>query len=272
MLISVIVAVYNIEEYIARCIESIQKQSYQELEIILVDDGSTDTSGRICEEYAAIDDRIKVIHRENGGLSAARNTGIEAACGEYIAFVDGDDWIEPSMYEVMAEQAQQYQADLVVCRYRCVYKNGCKDDSTGNVTVYRKPLEMLIQYLKEDECFLIQRTAWNKLYHRSLLGEERFPVGKWYEDAVFSAKMVGGAKCGVYVDTAFYNYVCEREGSIMNAGMTERIFTDMIPAFLDKEIFLSQFDNKEPVLIHQYYFYKRLLLYYREIYLKKIEH
>ncbi len=96
---------------------------------------------------------------------------------------------------------------------------------------------MLLQYLKEDEAYLIQHAAWNKLYKRELLGEERFPEGEWYEDVVFSAHILSRVHTGVYVDTAFYNYVCEREGSIMNAGLTERVFTDRIPAYLKKKHF-----------------------------------
>ena len=266
MLISVIVPVYNIEKYIARCIESIQNQTYRELEILLVDDGSTDSSGKICDEYAEKDERIQVIHRKNGGLSAARNTGIEVAKGEYIAFVDGDDWIDDTMYEEMAKLAKENTADFVACRYRCIYKDYQIDGSTGKVTVYTQPLSMLIQYLKEDEAFLIQHAAWNKLYHRDLLGEDRFPEGKWYEDIVFSAKILSRVKTGIYLDNALYNYVCEREDSIMNAGMTERIFTDRIPAYLEKEAFLAGLESEEPVCIHRYYFYKRLLVFYRDIY------
>ena len=272
MKISVIVAVYNIENYISRCIASLCNQSYHNLEILLVVDGATDGSGDICEKYAAQDDRIRVIYRENGGLSAARNTGITQATGDYIAFVDGDDWIEPDMYEVMARLALKYQADLVACRYRCIYKDSVKDDSTGKITVYTEPLSMLLQYLKEDEAYLIQHAAWNKLYKRELLGEERFPEGEWYEDVVFSAKILSRVKTGVYIDTAFYNYVCEREGSIMNAGMTERVFTDQIPAYLKKEEFLLTLPDKEAVSIHRYYFYKRLLIFYRELYKKENKH
>lgn len=269
MLISIIVAVYNIEKYIAKCITSIQNQTYQNLQIILVDDGSTDTSGQICDDFAKQDKRIQVIHRQNGGLSAARNTGMEVAVGDYITFVDGDDWIEPAMYESMASEAVLHHADLVACRYRCIYRDYVKDGSTGTVSVFYEPLEMLIQYLKEDEKYLIQHAAWNKLYHKALLMEERFPVGEWYEDIVFSARVLSKVRCGVYIDTAFYNYVCEREESIMNAGMTKRIFTDRIPAYLKKEQFLSQLDSKEPVTIHRYYFYKRMLLFYRELYQKE---
>lgn len=265
MLISVIVAVYNIEPYIARCIESIQKQSHSELEIILVDDGSTDRSGIICDEYASKDSRIHVIHRKNGGLSAARNTGITIATGEYIAFVDGDDWIDTDMYENMAGLANEYDADLVACRYRCIYKNNIVDASSGIVKLYHKPYEMLIDYLKEEEEILIQHAAWNKLYKRSLLQNERFPEGKWYEDVVFSAKILSGIVRGVYVDSAFYNYVCQREDSIMSAGLTERIFTDLIPAYLEKETFLKDLDIILPLRIHQFYLYKRLLNLYLEL-------
>lgn len=272
MRISVIVAVYNIEKYIAHCIESLISQTYRDLEILLVVDGATDASGAICEKYAVKDDRIRVIYRENGGLSAARNTGITQATGEYIAFVDGDDWIEPAMYETMADLAQKNQADLVACRYKCIYKDSVKDESTGKVTVYTEPFSMLLQYLKEDEAYLIQHAAWNKLYKRELLGEERFPEGEWYEDVVFSAKILSRVKTGVYIDQAFYNYVCEREGSIMNAGMTERVFTDQIPAYLKKEAFLLTLPDKEAVSVHRYYFYKRLLIFYRELCKKENRH
>ena len=269
MRISVIVAVYNIEKYIAKCIESIMNQSYQELEIILVDDGSTDESGRICDAYARKDDRIKVIHRENGGLSAARNTGIENATGSYIGFVDGDDWIDEPMYEKMADMVKQYAADLVVCRYRCIYNKYQKDGSTGKITVFEKPLEMLTQCLREEEEFQIQHAAWNKIYKRELLGTKRFPEGKWYEDVVFSAQILSETKVGVYIDSAFYNYVCEREGSIMNAGMTEKFFTDWIPAYIEKENYLESLDNREPLCTHRYFFYKRLLSIYRDLFKKE---
>lgn len=269
MLISVIVAVYNIEKYIACCIESIRRQTYRELEIILVDDGSTDRSGEICDAYQKKDERIKVIHRKNGGLSAARNTGLAHAEGSYITFVDGDDWIEDSMYEKMAEQVRKEGADLVACRYYRVYKDFRADESTDKITVFEKPFSMLAQCLREDEKFLIQHAAWNKLYKRELLGEERFPEGKWYEDVVFSAKILSRVQKGVYIDTALYNYVCEREGSIMNAGLTERYFMDLLPAYIEKESYLKALPDSEPLCLHRYFLYKRLLNLYRDLFKKE---
>lgn len=269
MLISVIVAVYNIEQYIACCIESIQRQTYKELEIILVDDGSTDESGKICDAYKDKDDRIKVIHRENGGPGAARNMGIEHAHGEYIGFVDGDDWIEASMYEKMIQQAQKESADLVVCRYYRVYRDFCVDESTNRITIYEKPFSMLTQCFKEDEAFLIQSAPWNKLYRRTLLEEERFPEDTVYEDVVFSAKILSKVQKGVYIDTALYHYTCEREGSTTNAGLTERYFAELLPAYIEKETYLQSLPDVEPLCLHRYFWYKRMLNLYRNLYKKE---
>ena len=116
-LVSVIVAIYNIEPYIRRCVDSVLAQDYQQLEIILVDDGSTDQCPAICDAYAQKDTRIKVIHKQNGGLSDARNAGLNVATGEYIGYVDGDDWIEPGMYGSMVRSCVEQQAQIAVCRY-----------------------------------------------------------------------------------------------------------------------------------------------------------
>lgn len=128
-LISVIVPIYRVERYLSKCVESILNQTYRHLEIILVDDGSPDGSGAICDEFAEKDSRIRVIHKENGGLSDARNAGIQVAGGEYLAFVDGDDWIEPDMYEAMLGLTEKYGAKLVCAgRYD-------ENDSTGEMVI-----------------------------------------------------------------------------------------------------------------------------------------
>ena len=129
-LISVIVPVYNVAEYLSRCVDSILAQSYENLQIILVDDGSTDDSGKICEEYAKKDARIQVIHQNNGGLSSARNAGLDLASGEYIGFVDSDDWIEPEMYAEMLARMEKYDAQLV-CAGRCDVDGGTGEKTRG---------------------------------------------------------------------------------------------------------------------------------------------
>ena len=270
MRISVIVAVYNIEKYIAKCIESIINQSYRDLEIILVDDGSTDRSGKICDDYAEKDNRIKVIHRENGGPGSARNTGLDCAKGEYIAFVDGDDWLEKEMYATLMRLCIQYEADVVACRYRCVYKEHQTDASSGVLTIFDTEQEMLIQCLKADEKFLIQQAVWNKLWKKDILADNRFPERKWCgEDAIFTIKALSKVRKGVYLDRALYNYFCERDGSIMNEGMTERNYLDIIYSNLEKERILLELDREEPVQIHRYFFYKRLLEIYRMMFRKE---
>ena len=163
------------------------------------------------------------------------------------------------MYEKMAEQAVGKNADLVVCRYRQIYSGYQLDGSTNKITVYTEPYSMLIQCLREEEEFLIQHAAWNKLYRRDLLGEERFPEGRWYDDVVFSAKILSKVQKGVYIDSALYNYVCQREGSIMSAGLTEKYFTDLLPSYIDKESFLKELPNSEPLCLHRYYWYLSLI-------------
>ena len=122
-LISVIVPIYKVEHYLPKCIDSIIHQTYQNLEIILVDDGSPDNCPEICDEYAKRDKRIKVVHQENGGLSAARNSGVEMANGEFLCFVDSDDYIHPKMYEILYKNLKKFKADISICDYNVVFEN-----------------------------------------------------------------------------------------------------------------------------------------------------
>lgn len=260
-LISVIVAVYNIAPYLERCVRSILAQTYRNLEILLVDDGSTDESGRMCDRLAREDERIRVLHKPNGGLSDARNAGTQASRGEYIAFVDGDDWLEPDMYGNMHACMQEFQASLAVCRYKQVYRDRTLDGSTGRVVLLEgeEPLE---EFLAENDAIPIRNAAWNKLARRELIGELRFPKGKLYEDIVYTTKLLHRCRRCVYLDRAGYNYVLEREGSIMGKGMGERIFTDQIPAYEEKEAFLRSIGRDDLADQHRYFYYKRLLAYY----------
>lgn len=136
-LISVIVTAYNIEEYIVRGVRSICEQTYRNLEIIVVDDGSTDATGKICDDLAAEDERVQIIHKQNGGPADARNVGTARAKGHYIGYVDGDDWIDPDMYELMLGALLEQQADIAICRYRQVYKDHTEDDSVDRAVLLR---------------------------------------------------------------------------------------------------------------------------------------
>lgn len=260
-LISVIVAAYNIADYIERGINSIRSQTYQNLEIIVVDDGSTDTTGDICDRLAMKDARVQVIHKENGGPAQARNVGIARAKGSYIGFVDGDDWIDPDMYEKMLGALKEQEADIAICRYRQVHKTYTEDLSVDRAVVFEEQ-EALQYYVQETKEYAIQNAAWNKLYKREILTGIAFPSGKWYEDIMFATMALARAGRCVYLDTAYYNYIIDREGSIMNTQINPRTFTDQIPAYYEKTKFLIKLGRQDLADVHDYFFYKRLLLFY----------
>lgn len=262
-MISIITAVYNIEDYLPRCVDSILAQTYTDLEIILVDDGSTDHSGEICDDYAGRDERIKVIHKENGGLSDARNAGMDAAAGAYIGFVDGDDWIEPGMYRTMYEACISNQAQAAVCRYKQITKSGIIDASTDNSVLLSKT-EALEVYLCGDDRYLIYNSVWSKLFSWELVKDMRFPVGKNSEDIMFTTKAFCRLDRLMYLDTAFYNYVLDREGSIMNEKAGERRLKDELPFWREQIAYIKAAGMPELSDKAAYHFYRRMLFYYIE--------
>lgn len=262
--ISVIVAAYNIEDYIERGIRSICKQTYRNLEIIVVDDGSTDTTGALCDRLAAEDERIQVIHKDNGGPAEARNAGIARSKGSLIGFVDGDDWIDPDMYEKLYSALLEQKADIAICRYRQVHKTHTEDNSVDRAVLFEGQ-EALQYYVEEREEYAIQNAAWNKLYRREILANVSFPVGKWYEDIMFATVALSHAGRCIYLDTACYNYIIDREGSIMNTQINPRTFTDQIPAYVEKTKFLQNLGRQDLADVHDYFFYKRLLLFYNQL-------
>ncbi len=211
-MLSVIIPVYNVEEYLVKCVESVLNQTYRYLEVILVNDGSKDGSGRICDELAAKDSRIKVIHQENGGLSKARNAGIEAATGEYITFVDSDDWIEADAYEHLLNLMEKYRVKLVCGG------NFDVDGETGEKTLGLTPAKEEVITTEEmvARMFLWQgcdSSACDKIYHRSLLETFRYPEGRVCEDVAVTYKIVLSTDRAAMSDRPFYNYY-HRPGSI----------------------------------------------------------
>ena len=216
-LISVMVPIYKVEAYLDDCVRSIVAQTYPHLEIILVDDGSPDNCGSMCDEWAKQDERIKVIHKPNGGLSDARNAGLEIASGDFIAFVDSDDWIDPAMYEKMLSALLREEADICACRILSCFPDrrapwGCP---SYRVTDPEQTLAMLY----DDSAYPV--SAWNKLYRRSLWQNLRFPVGKICEDAFTTYLLVHGAKCIVQLPEALYCYRIRPE-SIMTSRFSPK--------------------------------------------------
>ena len=175
-LISIIIPVYKVEPFLRECLDSIVSQTYQNLEIILVDDGSTDGSGAICDEYAARDGRIIVIHQENQGISGARNAGLDIASGDYVLFVDSDDRIEPFTCECALKAAIGQQADLVSFGYKVIYESGKSREVVAPASGIQDKRQVMQELVWQRGNF--RDSAWNKLFARKLFDDIRFPEGK----------------------------------------------------------------------------------------------
>ena len=210
--ISVIVPVYNVEEYLERCVRSICNQTYSNLEILLVDDGSTDNSGKLCDTLSRQDSRIRVLHKANGGLSDARNVGMDAAAGQYIAFVDSDDWIDPYMLELLHNLCVTYGAEISECSYRNIYADYVREETLCSGQILEAtPVEAIAGNLNW-KCF--KPVAWNKLYRADIAEGIRYPVGRLHEDEFTTHKFYLAAQKIVYADISAYNYDHKREDSI----------------------------------------------------------
>lgn len=204
-LVSIIIPVYNVEKYLDRCVESIVKQTYENIEILLVDDGSPDNSPKMCDEWAKKDNRVKPIHKKNGGVSSARNMGIEKANGEYISFVDSDDWIVPTYIEEMLNELINKNADYITCGYKRVYNDEHIDlfNSDGEIKVIDSD-----EYLKNVMNVLPGYGFTHmKLIKKELIGDVRFDESiKVAEDALFNAMLCKNIKNVVVYNKPLYNY------------------------------------------------------------------
>ena len=220
--ISIIIPVYNVENYIERCIDSLISQSYINLEIILVDDGSTDKSGEICDRYAVVDNRIKVIHIKNSGRGEARNIGLSQANGQYIGFVDSDDWVEKDLYKYMIENIEETKADISICAY---YE--CLDDIKNKNMLYENSFvctgKAALHYTMSNVIgvYWFNIAIWNKLYKKAVVENIRF-TGREYEDIMYNAEVIYGARNVSYINKCLYNYRLSRTGSIITEGFQRK--------------------------------------------------
>jgi len=216
-LISVIVPVYNVAAYLDACVGSLTGQTYKNLEIILIDDGSTDQSGALCDEWEKRDTRIRVVHQKNQGLSAARNRGLEIISGEYVAFLDSDDIIYEDAYRRMVKALERTQADVAICQEVLFYEDGFTFPAYE--AVWREKTEDRVQLLKHltDAWNVAAVIVNNKLYRKNLIGEHSFPVGRKMEDNYFNMDVLSDATRAVWVEQKLYGYR-QRKGSIMNDG------------------------------------------------------
>lgn len=225
-LISVIVPVYNAGKYFNHCIGSIVNQTYKNLEIIIVDDGSTDSTPKACDEWAAKDNRIKVIHKQNGGASSARNIGLDNANGEYIAFVDADDYLDLDMYEAMLNELIDNQADAVRCGIVRETEDGNTEDwGTGNTDIRIVDNKQLLADIGEGFGILPVSPA-NKLYKKECIGDIRFDIKyKFAEDVLFNFLVAKNINKMVYHDINRYHYIVN-SNSITNNEICENNFDE----------------------------------------------
>ena len=246
--VSIIVPIYNVEKYLERCIDSLIGQTLDDIQIILVNDGSTDNSGKIAKEYAIkYQDKIIYLEKENGGLSDARNYGLLYATGEYIGFLDSDDYIDKEAYKAMYDKAKQENADYIECDFIWEYPNKIKEDKRVE---YKNKKEMLA---------FVRVVAWNKLIKREVIEENNleFPKGLRYEDVEFTYKLIPHLNKVSYINKYFIHYT-QRENSIANVqnARTAEIFTildDVINYYKENEFYKEYEDELE-------YNYTRYLL------------
>jgi len=231
--ISIIIPVYNVESYIRKCLESVINQTYTNLEIILINDGSPDNCGKICEEYAEQDSRIRVFHKENGGLSSALNFGLKSFTGSYIGFVDSDDWIEPNMYQELYNAING--VDIAVCSY---FKDTISSsEKVENMKKIKEHIistgNMLLYPLMRDYYMGFCGYIWNKLYYASIIQEIGLSFDeniKYAMDVLFYETLVTQQKCvGAYVDKPLYHYL-QREGAITKSESYD-IKTDILKVY-----------------------------------------
>ena len=215
-LISLIVPVYNVKDYLKTCLQSILEQTYKNLEIILVDDGSDDGSSGICDEYARMDQRIKTIHLPHSGVSAARNAGLAAATGELLGFVDSDDWIDHDMYQYLYTLMQEHDADVSACTYLLEQEGRPSKiiNNTGKLYVFSRK-EIIRALVKND---LVKNYLWAKLFKRKLFDRLSFPVGRVYEDVAVLYKVFYSSQKVVLSCVSKYHYMIHKNESITRGG------------------------------------------------------
>lgn len=260
-LISVIVAAYDIEAYLPRCLDSLLAQTYTNLEILVVDDGSRDGTGEICDRYGRKDSRIKVLHQQNTGQSGARNAALAIAAGDYIGFVDGDDWIQPDMYYEMYCACEKNNADVAICSYRQIGNE--KEEENFTYQSYLLTREQALDiYVCDNRPYHIYHSVWSKLFRRSVVEEIRFPEGRKSEDIMYTTYALMNCHTCIFLDTPYYNYVMNRKTSTMNQELEHRRFQDEIPFWREQ---IGYFEGMGMELLSKkaaYQFYRKMLFYY----------
>lgn len=236
-LVSIVVPIYNVQPYLERCIDSILNQTYSNIEVILVDDGSTDKCPIICDDYASKDQRVRVIHKTNGGLSDARNEGIKSAKGDVVSFIDSDDWISSSFVEIMLRVMNDYNSDIVECDITKTHEYIEEDEIVFENKIHNYTKKEALNLLVSDNVF--HQYVWNKLYKRAVIANVEFPYGKYNEDEYWTYKVFGRAGKVTKVENSLYFYY-QRSGSIMGQAYSLKRL-DGIEAKIERQAYIESF-------------------------------
>ena len=240
MSVSVIIPVYNVKPYLQQCLDSVIWQTYEELEIIIVDDGSTDGSDVICDVYRELDRRVQVIHQANLGLSAARNAGLDVATGDYIMFVDSDDWLELTAIEQLYSAIASSETDIAVCKYYVEKLHGRRNKNSNlPIIELSEGKNILRDYLQGKG---IENVVWNKLYCRALFEQIRFPAGRNYEDIATTYKLLGKANRLVGVPQQLIHYR-QRESGINHSRSLDNLMDYWTSHHEKYEALIDQYDD-----------------------------
>lgn len=253
--ISVIIPVYNSEKYLARCVESVINQTYQDWEMLLIDDGSTDKSGKMCDQYASSDVRIKTVHQKNARIGAARNRGLDMASGDYITFIDSDDFIEPDTYETAIMLAKKYDADLV--QWDCEYfydndrnaddMNRPKAEDTVVIADRVQAMRMCVMRERGDKRFnniqMCSHCVWTKLGRKEVFDGVRFPVGKEYEDEAILHYLYYNANKTVFTNRRFSHYLLRDNSTVHTMPLKGTV--DHVDAYDDRVELVEKMGNLE---------------------------
>ena len=223
-LVSVIMPVYNVEKYLSQCINSVCTQTYNNLEIIIVDDESPDDSGTIADEYAKKDDRIKVLHIKNRGAAGARNIGLDTCSGEFVLFIDSDDWIEPDMVEKMVNYIINENCDIVQCQSYDEYTDKSIEHISESINCYMDNQEFMKHALYHWEDLLI----WNKIIKKDIIGNIRFVEGRCIDDEFFTYKLIINSDRIFLTNEKFYHYRMRKSGAMLNDGHKKQRLQDQI--------------------------------------------
>lgn len=276
--ISIIIPIYNVEQYLSQCLDSVIHQTYKNLEIILINDGSTDNSGKICNEYAKMDNRIRVFHKKNEGVSSARNMGLNNCTGDFIGFVDPDDFIEYNMYEILYNEQQRTNADIIWCNYSLYYSLNKQILGEINSNISYNLLNINEKNDFYSDLFYkykMKAYLWNKLYKKEIFSYIKFPYKKNFEDLFIFVYLMSQANKISFINKNLY-YYRQRDSSICHKNDIHSIFNlDMIESYIKSSIDYKYFSNNETVsnvlFFYTYLFVLKNILFYQKRDLYKSE-